>query len=84
MRPIFKVAPDLVRCLRAALLYALKWKLDHAFEILDLYAMRPLEILGMPEYLLQRCKHAMLRLFRDYLDPIGLEKGMLLTVQLGF
>lgn len=48
------VAPDLLTSLRAARLYLLKWMPNELFEMAYLELMRPLEMLGHPNYLLQR------------------------------
>lgn len=47
---------------------------DELVEMLDLYVISPREMLGHPEYLVHRCKQAILRLFREYLEPIGRNK----------
>lgn len=69
--------------LRAAVLYFLMWKRDDYLDILLLLDMWLWEMLGDPDCLLQFFKEFMLRLFRNYLNPMLRDKWRLVQLQLG-
>lgn len=74
---------QLLRSGLAVVLEFLMWKLDNCLEMLLLLRIWLLDILGDPDWLLHFFKNAMLRLFRDYLDPMLRDKGRLRWLHLG-
>lgn len=80
---MFMVARHLFRSFLAFWLEFLMWKLDEVLEMLLLLLMWRSEMLLYPDCLLQFRKDAMLRLFREYLEPILRDKLGLVCRQLG-
>lgn len=80
---MFMVHRQLLRSGVAVRLDFLICKLDDLLDMLLLLVMWLLDMLGEPDWLLHFFKDAMLRLFRDYLDPMLRDKGRLRHLHLG-